>query len=105
MIRLLEVATRSGSLLTHFPATRCPGFLQLFERALSDQGLLVFTVNGHQVCEWLRSGRLRLIQQDPSLIPLALADCERTGFGYRDYPEQPGYGIAVLTRVGKQGFE
>jgi hypothetical protein len=84
-----------GSLLTHFPAARWPGFLQLFERALSNRGLLVFTVNGHKIIEWLKSGQLRLIQQDPSLIPLALADCERTGFGYRDFPGNPGYGVSV----------
>jgi SAM-dependent methyltransferase len=83
-----------GSLLTHLNQCRWPGFLSFFNACLSPGGLLVFTVNGREAVEGLRSGRFAYSLSDPQAI---LRDFDRGGFGYQDYPAHTrrNFGIAL----------
>ncbi|MBL9216129.1 MAG: class I SAM-dependent methyltransferase [Opitutaceae bacterium] len=83
-----------GSLLTHLPAARCAGFLQLFQRVLHPDGILVFTLHGRRCEAELATGRHDFGLAPEQATPL-LAEYRRTGFGYVDYPGQPGYGISL----------
>ena len=73
-----------GSLLTHLGAPRWKGFLDLFERRLARRGLLVFTTCGEAVAAKLRAGEDIGIAS--SEVEGMLAEFDRTGFAYRDYP-------------------
>lgn len=85
-----------GSLVTHLPAARWHELLALFERSLAPGGVLVLTTAGRTVAERIRGGLDR-----PGLTPEAvvglLEDYDRDGFGYRDYPLSPGYGISLAS--------
>jgi SAM-dependent methyltransferase len=81
-----------GSLLTHLDATRWPGFFDFFSSALKPDGLLVFTAHGRKVLQNMRSGAPYLDEEQQAAV---IADFEKTGFGYRDYIGQDGYGISL----------
>lgn len=85
-----------GSLLTHLPANRIGPWFDLWEKVVPAGGLLVFSVAGRFVIEAVRGGRT--YELDPAVIPDLLAQVDRDGFGYADYPDQEGYGIS-LTRA------
>jgi ketosteroid isomerase-like protein/SAM-dependent methyltransferase len=100
-----------GSLLTHLDAEHFAAFLEVFERHLTEAGVLVFTVNGpctaamleHTIAQadrpdepmpdqadltdrdryrlWTR-GYFTVPEED---MPAMLADYRRSGFGYADY--------------------
>jgi CBS domain-containing protein len=100
----------SGSLFTHIDAPRWPGFLGLLASLLAPGGVLVFTTagrsvaaemregageqvftpSGRSVAAEMREGEYRGLTAD--LARGLLEDFDRTGFGYRDYPGQAGYG-------------
>ena len=78
-----------GSLFTHLPEWE--GFLDLFDRHLAPNGLVVFTVHGRRVADFLRKGETLGLAD-----PLALVtEYERAGFGFQRYPRQQGYGISL----------
>jgi cyclopropane fatty-acyl-phospholipid synthase-like methyltransferase len=81
-----------GSLLTHLDAPRWPGFLSLFDEALTPSGMLVFTTHGRRVVENMSHGPLYLPEE---LQQKVIADYESGGFGYREYPDQKNYGISL----------
>jgi CBS domain-containing protein/SAM-dependent methyltransferase len=81
-----------GSLFTHIDAPRWAGFLDLLGSLLSPGGVLVITTAGRSVAAEMREGEYRGLTAD--LGRGLLEDFDRTGFGYRDYPGQSGYGLA-----------
>jgi SAM-dependent methyltransferase len=85
-----------GSLLTHVDESGWDGFLGLFERVLADDGVLVFTTGGRNFAEQIGAGR-RDFGLGPELAQQMVADYERTGFGYRDWPQVTGYGMAMAS--------
>jgi SAM-dependent methyltransferase len=91
-----------GSLVTHVDAARWDAFLEFFESRLARRGLLVFTTCGRNIAAALRAGRD--FGLPPDTAEGLLADYEREGFGYRDYPspqraemewESRGYGLSL----------
>ena len=83
-----------GSLLTHLPEKKWAEFLQLFQRLLLPGGFVVFTTHGRHCETDLVTGKHRYGLADPQIASL-LADYRRTGFGYVDYADSPGYGISL----------
>jgi Methyltransferase domain len=81
-----------GSLFTHIDAPRWPGFLDVLGSLLASRGVLVFTTGGRSVAAEMRDGDHQGLTAD--LARGLLEDFDRTGFGYRDYPGQSGYGLA-----------
>jgi SAM-dependent methyltransferase len=71
-----------GSLLTHLPADRCGGFIELFAAHLNLGGVVVFTTHGHLYAELLRHEAINSSVLDPGKI---VSDFRRDGFGYQDY--------------------
>jgi hypothetical protein len=53
---------------------------------------LVFTVHGRKVLKNMRDGVAYLPEERQAAV---IADYEATGFGYRDYIGQDGYGISL----------
>jgi CBS domain-containing protein/SAM-dependent methyltransferase len=86
-----------GSLLTHLDAPRWPGFLSFFESRLTARGALVFSTHGERVAT-----RMGVAPEDYA-API-FAAYERTGFGYADYPDQPGYGVSLSRREWVSGL-
>ncbi len=91
-----------GSLLTHLNAGRWATFLRLFESVLAPEGILVFTTHGRLVVKWMRRGtsdvgltatQLYGLSEQP--LQSLVQGYDREGFGYVDYPGQPGCGISA----------
>jgi SAM-dependent methyltransferase len=75
-----------GSLFTHLDRGRWPDFLDLFDRLLSPDGILFFTTEA----------RYHAMLAEDEGDPLGMVDeFRRTGFAYRDYPDQAGYGRSL----------
>ena len=83
-----------GSLLTHVDERGWDAFLALFEGVLEDDGVLVFTTGGRNFAEQIAAGR-RSFGLGAELAGEMVADYERAGFGYRDWPDSAGYGMAM----------
>jgi SAM-dependent methyltransferase len=83
-----------GSLLTHLPREKCAEFLALFQRLLAPGGLVVFTLHGRHCETDLVTGKHRYGLDDAQIATL-LAEYRRSGFGYVDYADSPGYGISL----------
>jgi SAM-dependent methyltransferase len=83
-----------GSLLTHVDERGWDGFLTLFERLLEDRGVLVFTTGGRSFADRISTGR-RMFGLPPEDARGMAADYGRTGFGYRNWPGNEGYGMAM----------
>jgi SAM-dependent methyltransferase len=86
-----------GSLLTHLDEDRWRDVLTLFSAVLEPQGVLVFTTGGRYVAEGQRSGDIPYHRLSPDVLRGMLADYDRDGFGYRDFPDATGYGTAIAT--------
>jgi SAM-dependent methyltransferase len=86
-----------GTLLTNVDSAQFSELFQLFHSLLAKDGILVFTTHGSFVARRMRTGAFTY-GLSPSLIPALIADYDRTGFGYEDYPE------AVLTRLGVKRY-
>ncbi len=83
-----------GSLLTHLQADLCVGFLRLFDRALQPGGIAIFTTHGRLSVDWIRQ-KSYIYGLNPDELPQLLADYDRDGFGYLDYPNVQQYGISL----------
>ena len=83
-----------GSLFSHVPAPRWIEFLDLLASVLSEDGLLVFTVQGRNVRRQLLSGELgwSLTEADTEQI---VRGYDETGFGYADWTGASGYGTSL----------
>jgi SAM-dependent methyltransferase len=93
-----------GSLLTSVSARKWQGFLRLFHSLLEPGGLLIFTTHGRQVARWIRTRTVDYGLEEAKADEL-IADFDRDGFGYRDYPQhvldyariEADYGVAVAS--------
>jgi SAM-dependent methyltransferase len=83
-----------GSLLTHLDASRWHGWLDLFESALAEDGLLVFTTHGRGVADRTRRGDVPW-PLDAAFNQRLLAGYDEFGFGYQNYPHDPDYGLSL----------
>jgi SAM-dependent methyltransferase len=85
-----------GSLFSHFDAPRWDSFLGLIESVIEPGGVLVMTIHGRRIADALRSGA-----PDPKLSKLEIVHMlrgyDRGGFGYADYPGEPGWGDSIAT--------
>jgi SAM-dependent methyltransferase len=70
----------SGSLMTHIDGDRWPGFLELFDSALTPGGVAVFTVYGRTAAEGLRTGK-NLLNLTPEQARSVVEQYDETGFG------------------------
>jgi SAM-dependent methyltransferase len=109
-----------GSLLTHLDETGWMRFLGVFEAALSERGVLLFTTNGPYTRRMLSiatrvseldeptddgsppSEEETRIREAWQYFPLPqpsqeqmLRDYDASGFGYADYAESKGYGLSI----------
>lgn len=87
-----------GSLITHLEAQATRDFFAFVARHLTDEGSAVVTAHGAFV-----AGRLFLAQRAHYGLALheegaILAEYQQTGYGYCQYPGQPGYGISLSSR-------
>jgi SAM-dependent methyltransferase len=73
----------SGSLLTHIPPDRWPGFMRLFESALRPGGLVVFTVYGRFAVDVMRAGKT-MFNLEPAQVPAVLRQYEDVGAGFAE---------------------
>jgi SAM-dependent methyltransferase len=91
-----------GTMLTNVTPDRFVGFLKLFTSVLSPGGLLVFTTHGRYVADRLRGGSQEYGLEE-KVIRKLLAEFDREGYGYGDYPAEvlkiahieSDYGISV----------
>jgi SAM-dependent methyltransferase len=83
-----------GSLLTHVDERGWDGFLRLFERLLDDDGVLVFTTGGRRFANQIRA-RNRLYGHTEEAALEMLAEYERTGFSYKEWPNATNYGVTM----------
>ncbi|GAB3576142.1 hypothetical protein GCM10027445_39750 [Amycolatopsis endophytica] len=85
----------SGSVLTHLDVDAWDALLGYFERALAPGGVAVVTTHGRRVAWRMgNGGEYGLTEADHERV---LSDYRAHGFGYADYPGQPGYGISLST--------
>jgi SAM-dependent methyltransferase len=87
----------SGSFFTHVDAGAWRRALALLRPRLGGSGVLVFSVAGAWPVERLRTGAVDY-GLDGEGIATLLAQYERDGFGFADYPDETGYGISLATR-------
>ena len=97
-----------GTVFTNLSRRHWLGVLDLLYRSLAPRGLLVFATQGRFVAERIRGGVCNY-NLDAQGLPQLLAEFERDGFAYRDYPldflrrEFPlaisEYGISIQTPV------
>jgi SAM-dependent methyltransferase len=83
-----------GSLLTHVDERGWDGFLRLFERVLDDDGVLVFTTGGRRFANQIRARR-RLYGHTEEAALEMLAEYERNGFSYKQWPHADNYGVTM----------
>jgi len=89
-----------GSLMTHFDAPQWVEFMHLFARLLKPGGVCAFTSHGDYVGLCMRD--YNWAYGVPDQVGL-LADWAATGFGYRGYADQPGYGISLAATAWIKG--
>jgi SAM-dependent methyltransferase len=86
-----------GSLLTHVEEADAQEILRFFHDHLVEGGICIFTTHGLRPVDWIKTGR-----ETYGLSPEGQAEVvrgfETNGYGYVDYPYQPGYGISAVTR-------
>ncbi len=83
-----------GSLFTHVPEPRWIAFLDLLESVLSEDGLLLFTVQGRTVREQLLSGQVQWGLTDSDIKEI-VRGYDENGFGYADWPDASDYGTSL----------
>lgn len=84
-----------GSVFTHIDAAAMQALFDKLAASLSHHGVLVATFHGRKAVIMNRDATQRYINDEKwSRI---LSDCERTGLGYEDYDNQPGYGVSLTS--------
>jgi SAM-dependent methyltransferase len=92
-----------GSLLTHITEATAASLLRFFHRHLSINGVCVFTTAGKYSAELLRTGALDY-GLAASEVVAALKQYDQSGFGFGNYPGDPGYGITLINREKINGL-
>jgi SAM-dependent methyltransferase len=82
----------SGSFFTHIGAEGWERFLSRLASLLAPGGVLVFTSAGRHVVELMRGGELARLNEASARE--LLADYDRTGFGFAEYPGRERYGLS-----------
>lgn len=82
-----------GSVATHLPAAATEALLAKTLSWTLPLGLVVMSLHGRFVIERQRSGIYKYV--DDERWPTIVEGCERTGYGFAEYPRQAGYGISV----------
>jgi SAM-dependent methyltransferase len=84
-----------GSLFTHVPEARWIALLDLLASALSQDGLLLFTVQGRNVRRQLLSGELAAWNLTDEGVAQIVRGYDDHGFGYADWSDVRGYGTSL----------
>jgi SAM-dependent methyltransferase len=82
----------SGSFFTHIGAEDWERFLSRLTSLLAPGGVLVFTTAGRHVVELMLGGELARLSEDSARE--LLADYDRAGFGFAEYPGRERYGLS-----------
>lgn len=85
-----------GSLFTHIDEDASSNLLRFFHDHLSDQGVCVFTTQGQHSIDRLQSKKTTYGLTDNAQQKV-IRDFLSKGYGYADYSNTPGYGIAAVS--------
>ncbi len=85
-----------GSVFTHLDVPDCERLLRHLAAFLRPGGLVVFTTHGDSAAERMAAHK-EIYRLEPALLDRILADRERAGHGYADYPGTTGYGVSAMT--------
>lgn len=85
-----------GSVFTHLDTANCRRLLRHLADFLAPDGLVVFTTHGQSALARMKA-RSEIYRLAPATLDQIVADCEKTGLGYADYPDWPGYGVSAMT--------
>jgi SAM-dependent methyltransferase len=85
-----------GSLVTHLNEEATRALFRLFARHLAPGGLLIFTAHGDFVARRMPRGEFDYMLTGAQIETITRLYAE-TGFGYEDYSEQAGYGVALTS--------
>jgi SAM-dependent methyltransferase len=85
-----------GSLFTHINEEAASNLLRFFYNHLSDNGLCVFTTHGQMSIDFIQNKKHTYGLTEDAHQKL-IQEFQAEGYGYVDYPFQPGYGISVVS--------
>jgi SAM-dependent methyltransferase len=85
-----------GSLFTHIGPAAWTKLTAFLKSALVTDGVVVFSVHGRFVAERMRRGDSKYGLDDAG-VRRAIESYDESGFGYADYPTEPGWGISLST--------
>jgi len=86
-----------GSLFTHIDEQHAIELLKFFYEHLSDKGMCVFTTHGTLSIKWLEEGKKNTYGIPVASQQKIVKEYFSNGYGYADYPNEPGYGISAVT--------
>jgi SAM-dependent methyltransferase len=92
-----------GSVFTHLDVPNCERLLKHLAAFLAPGGVVVFTTHGEYAVRMMRNGSVAY-RLERDVLGQIVADCERTGHGYADYPGWPGYGVSATTTAWVEGM-
>ncbi len=84
-----------GSVITHFSADNSRLLLTKMLDNLNPGGLLIFSLHGRIYPLDIQPNRWKILRDED--FPGALADYQKSGFGYRDYPGRPRIGASLTS--------
>ena len=82
-----------GSVLTHLSASKTLTLLEKMLGWLLVNGVAVLSFHGRSAYSWRNGANYGPAE----MLPKIDEEYEKTGFGYSDYPNSPGYGISFCT--------
>ena len=91
-----------GSLFTHVDEEHWAGLLRLFESALADRGVLIFTVGGSTVPKLVKKGWDYFLSVEK--LGQVIADYRRDGYGFVEYDGHERYGITIASPAWATGM-
>lgn len=83
-----------GSVFTHLNEEKFLRLMKLLTGLLNDNGIICFTTHGNLVVHRLRT-RERNYNLADDVIAGVIDQYDRSGYGYSDYSNYPGYGISI----------